>query len=37
MQQLTLEVKEFSDGDMTIALTSMTTDKEVTFYLDFIK
>ncbi|XP_033475462.1 uncharacterized protein LOC117252555 isoform X2 [Epinephelus lanceolatus] len=27
-QLLTLELKEFSDGEMTIALTSMTTDKE---------
>ncbi|XP_041643367.1 protein prune homolog 2-like [Cheilinus undulatus] len=27
-QQLTLELKEFSDGEMTIALASVTTDKE---------
>ncbi|XP_030592802.1 protein prune homolog 2-like [Archocentrus centrarchus] len=38
MQQLTLEVKEFSDGDMTIALTSMTTDKEDWHdYVDVLK
>lgn len=30
-QLLTMEVKEFSDGEMTIALTSATTDKEVHF------
>uniref|UniRef100_A0A3Q1BTP1 CRAL-TRIO domain-containing protein n=1 Tax=Amphiprion ocellaris TaxID=80972 RepID=A0A3Q1BTP1_AMPOC len=28
MQPLTVELKEFSDGEMTIALTSLTTDKE---------
>ncbi|XP_047448002.1 uncharacterized protein LOC125012220 isoform X2 [Mugil cephalus] len=28
MQRLTVELKEFSDGEMTIALTSLTTDKE---------
>uniref|UniRef100_A0A3Q3CMP9 Prune homolog 2 with BCH domain n=1 Tax=Haplochromis burtoni TaxID=8153 RepID=A0A3Q3CMP9_HAPBU len=32
MQQLTLEVKEFSDGEMTVVLTSMATDKEVNSY-----
>ncbi|CAI5650170.1 unnamed protein product [Oreochromis niloticus] len=38
MQQLTLEVKEFSDGEMTVALTSMTTDKEEWHdYLDVLK
>ncbi len=26
-----MELKEFSDGEMTIALTSVTTDKEVSF------
>ncbi|XP_022049344.2 protein prune homolog 2-like isoform X3 [Acanthochromis polyacanthus] len=28
MQLLTVELKEYSDGEMTIALTSLTTDKE---------
>lgn len=28
-QLLTMELKEFSDGEMAIALTSVTTDKEV--------
>lgn len=33
LEQLpTLEMKEFSDGEITIALTSATTDKEVHFY-----
>lgn len=27
-----MELKEFSDGEMTIALTSVTTDNEVSFY-----
>lgn len=30
-QLLTMELKEFSDGEMAIALTSVTTDKEVHF------
>lgn len=29
---MTLELKEFSDGEMTIALTSVTTYKQVCFY-----
>lgn len=28
-QLLTMELKEFSDGEMTIALSSVTTDKDV--------
>ncbi|XP_008292664.1 dentin sialophosphoprotein [Stegastes partitus] len=38
MQLLTVELKEFSDGEMTVALTSLTTDKEDwRGYLDGLK
>ncbi|XP_029960074.1 protein prune homolog 2-like [Salarias fasciatus] len=38
MQRLTAELKEFSDGEMTIGLTSLTTDKESSHeYIDGLK
>ncbi|XP_034547438.1 exopolyphosphatase PRUNE1 [Notolabrus celidotus] len=37
-QQLAIELKEFSDGEMTVALTSVTTDKEDwRDYVDMLK
>lgn len=32
-----MELKEFSDGEMTIALASVNTDKEVSFYHEKLK
>ncbi|KAM9743069.1 uncharacterized protein ACNS7B_010702 isoform 1-T1 [Menidia menidia] len=38
MQRLTVGLKEFSDGEMTIALTSLTTDEEdLRSYMDGLK